>query len=104
METIFELNSVLKEKGRKRKKHRFHKEKHQHQCLAGTLASANINEEYIIKTVETSNDEMKNFLFSLGCYEGERITIISIISEQYIIVLKDARYSIDKNLASAIII
>lgn len=74
------------------------------QCIEGTLSSAIINEEYIIKSVETNNEEMKDFLFTLGCYEGEAITVISILSDQYVIVIKDARYSIDINLASSIFI
>lgn len=106
METIFEQNAVA-EKKRRRKKNRFGRQKRNTQncqCLAGSLASANINEEYLIKAVETSNQEMKDFLFTLGCYEGETIVVISIISDQYIVVIKDARYSIDRNLASTIII
>jgi ferrous iron transport protein A len=73
-------------------------------CMAGTLASAGINEECIIKVVKTNNDEIKDFLFTLGCYEGEAITVISILSDQYVVVVKDARYSIDKDLASSIIV
>ncbi len=47
---------------------------------------------------------MKDFLFTLGCYEGEEITVISILSDNYIIHVKGARYSIDKELARAILI
>lgn len=68
------------------------------------LAQANINTEYIIKDIDTNDEELKSFLFTLGCYEGELITVISILSENYIITVKDARYSIDKELAEAIII
>lgn len=68
------------------------------------LANARINEEYTIKAVETTSDEMQDFLFTLGCYEGEKITILSILADQYVIVIKDARYSIDKNLAECIAI
>jgi len=68
------------------------------------LANASINEEYTIKAVETSNHEMQDFLFTLGCYEGEKITVISILADQYVIVVKDARYSIDRNLAECITI
>lgn len=70
----------------------------------GDLTSARINQEYSIKTIETDNDEVQEFLFTLGCYKGEPITLISILSEQYVIVVKDARYSIDKELAKSIII
>lgn len=69
---------------------------------AGTVAGANINQEYIIKAIETNNQEIKDFLFTLGCYEGETITVISVIANQYIVVVKDARYSIDRRLASCI--
>ncbi|MFN2363111.1 MAG: ferrous iron transport protein A [Halarsenatibacteraceae bacterium] len=68
------------------------------------LTEAEINQEYTIKEVKTDNEEMKNFLFTLGCYAGEEITIISILSENYVISIKDARYSIDQDLAEAIII
>ena len=49
-------------------------------------------------------DEIKNFLFTLGCYEGESVTIVSVLAEIYVISVKDARYSIDKDLAEAILI
>lgn len=68
------------------------------------LAQAKINTEYVIKDIDANDEELKNFLFTLGCYEGELITVISILAENYIITVKDARYSIDKELAEAIII
>ncbi|MGM0415108.1 MAG: FeoA family protein [Bacillota bacterium] len=68
------------------------------------LTEAEINKEYTIKKVQSDDDELKNFLFTLGCYAGEEITIISILAENYVISIKDARYSIDKDLAEAIII
>lgn len=72
--------------------------------LVENLSEAKVNVEYIIKSIETNDEEMKNFLFTLGCYEGEEITIISILADNYVISLKDARYSIDSELAKAIII
>jgi Fe2+ transport system protein FeoA len=72
--------------------------------LVGNLSEAKVNVEYIIKSIETNDEEMKNFLFTLGCYEGEEITIISILADNYVISVKDARYSIDSELAKAIII
>lgn len=68
------------------------------------VTKAQINKEYIIKDVKTDDEEMKNFLFTLGCYAGEKITLLSILSDNYVISVKDARYSIDKDLAEAIII
>lgn len=68
------------------------------------LAQAEVNTEHVIKSINTNDEELKNFLFTLGCYEGELITVISILADNYIITVKDARYSIDKELAEAIII
>ncbi len=68
------------------------------------LAQANINAEYIIKEIQTNDIDMKDFLFTLGCYEGETITVISILAENFVIAVKDARYSIDIDLAKTIII
>jgi len=69
-----------------------------------SLANAQIGREYIIKEIRTNDEELKNFLFTLGCYEGETVTVLSVLSETYVISVKDARYSIDKDLAEAIII
>ncbi len=72
------------------------------------LATVNL-EAYImitdtIKDIFTDDDELKSFLFTLGCYVGEHITVISILTGNYIVSIKDARYSIDTELAQAIII
>lgn len=72
--------------------------------LVTNLVNAEINREYIIKDVKTNDQEMKNFLFTLGCYEDETVTVLSVLAENYVISVKDARYSIDKDLAEAIII
>lgn len=73
-------------------------------AVSGTLASAELNKAYTIKAIETNCCQMQDFLFTLGCYEGETITVVSIVSCQYVVVIKDARYSIDRNLASCIIL
>lgn len=69
-----------------------------------SLAEAQISKEYTIKEIKTNDEEIKHFLFTLGCYEGEAVTVLSILSENYVISIKDARYSIDKELAEAIIV
>ena len=66
------------------------------------LKDANILEEYIIKDIETGDDELDAFLFSLGCYSGEPITVISHLKGGCVVSIKDARYNIDNDLASAI--
>ena len=69
-----------------------------------SLSKATIDTEYIIKRIENVDEELVSFLFTLGCYEGERVTLISKLAENYVITVKDARYSIDQELAEAIII
>ncbi len=68
------------------------------------LALAEVNTEYVIKSIDTHDKEIEDFLFSLGCYEGENITVISKIAESYVVSVKGARYSIDKELAECIYI
>ena len=66
------------------------------------LADAMIREEYIVKEIQTEDEELKSFLFSLGCYSGEPITVISHIKGGCVVSIKDARYNIDTDLAKAI--
>ena len=66
------------------------------------LFSAQEGKEYIIKQIETDDKELNAFLFSLGCYSGEPITVISRLKGGCIVSIKDGRYSIDKRLAEAI--
>ncbi len=68
------------------------------------LFSAEEGKEYIIKNIETNDEELNAFLFSLGCYSGEPITVISHLKSSCVVSIKDSRYSIDKQLAEAIII
>lgn len=60
--------------------------------------------EYIIKQIETDDEEMDAFLFSLGCYSGEPITVISHLKGGCVVSIKDGRYTIDNQLAEAILI
>lgn len=66
------------------------------------LSKGKVNKKYKITKIKSNDRELENFLFSLGCYEGEIVTLISILGENYVINIKDARYSIDKDLATAI--
>lgn len=68
------------------------------------LKEAKAANEYIIKRIETNDEEINSFLFSLGCYSGEPITVISQLRGGCIVSVKDGRYSIDKALAEAIIV
>lgn len=68
------------------------------------LADANIGEEYIVKDIVADDEELKSFLFSLGCYSGEPITVVSRKRGSCVVSIKDARYNIDNDLAAAILV
>ena len=68
------------------------------------LSMAEIGKEYIITRIETDDEELNAFMFSLGCYEGQPITVISRIRGGCVVAIKDGRYNIDNQLAEAIII
>lgn len=69
-----------------------------------TLLDAEIGAEYIIKDIVTDDEEMDAFLFTLGCYSGEPITVVSRKKGGCVVSIKDGRYNIDNFLAEAIII
>ncbi|MBE5944282.1 MAG: ferrous iron transport protein A [Lachnospiraceae bacterium] len=69
-----------------------------------SLADAVEGKEYIIKDILTDDEELDAFLFSLGCYSGESITVVTKKKKNMTVSIKDARYSIDIQLASAIMI
>lgn len=66
------------------------------------LTKAQTGKEYIIQSVETADEELDGFLFSLGCYSGEPITVISRRWGGCVVSIKDGRYSMDNRLAQAI--
>lgn len=68
------------------------------------LTDAIEEKEYIIKKIDTDDEELDAFLFSLGCYSGESITVISHLKGGCIVSIKDGRYNIDNELAEAIIV
>ena len=67
-----------------------------------SLKDANIGEEYIVKDIQTDDEELDAFLFSLGCYSGEPITVVSKLKGGCVVSIKDGRYTIDFELADAI--
>ena len=66
------------------------------------LMDAQAGKEYIIRSIETNDEELDAFLFSLGCYSGEPVTVISHLKGGSVISIKEGRYHIDKQLAKAI--
>ena len=68
------------------------------------LMQAEIEKEYIVKEISTFDEELNSFLFSLGCYSGQPITVIAKRKSGLVVAIKDARYNIDNELASAIIV
>ena len=69
-----------------------------------SLRSANPGTEYTIRDVRTADNALNDFLFSLGCYSGEPITVITHLKDGCIVAIKDGRYHIDNLLAEAIIL
>ena len=69
-----------------------------------TLKEAEVGKEYVISSIETDDEELNAFLFSLGCYSGEPITVVRRLKSGCIVAIKDGRYSIDNPLAEAILI
>ena len=68
------------------------------------LKNVEIGEEYIIKDIVTEDEELDAFLFSLGCYSGEPITVIAQKRSGCVVSIKDGRYNIDNQLAEAILV
>ena len=68
------------------------------------LMAAKEGQEYIVRDIDTDDEEMKSFLFSLGCYSGEPITVVTRRRAGCVVSIKDGRYNIDNQLAQALII
>jgi len=60
--------------------------------------------EYVVQRIETEDEELDAFLFSLGCYSGEPITVVARRRSGCTVSIKDGRYNIDNQLANAIIV
>ncbi|MBO4982859.1 MAG: ferrous iron transport protein A [Clostridia bacterium] len=67
-----------------------------------TLHNAEEGKEYIIKAINTDDEDLNAFLFSLGCYSGEPITVVAHRKSGSTVSIKDSRYNFDKNLCEAI--
>ena len=68
------------------------------------LRDAVEGKEYVVRQIDTEDEDLNAFLFSLGCYSGEHITVVSHLNGGCIVSIKDGRYNIDHQLADAIII
>ncbi len=69
-----------------------------------TLNEAELGVEYIVKQIATDDEDMVSFLFTLGCYEGQPVTVVTRKKSNMVLSIKDARYNIDSELASVILI
>lgn len=67
-----------------------------------TLEDASEGSEYIVKNINSEDEELNAFLFSLGCYSGEPITVVSRKRSGLVVSIKDGRYNVDHDLSSAI--
>ena len=68
------------------------------------LTEVHEGKEYIIQDIVTDDEDMDAFLFSLGCYSGESITVVSRKKNSCVVSIKDGRYNIDNQLAEAIVV
>ena len=68
------------------------------------LMEAQEEKEYIVSRIDTDDEELNAFLFSLGCYSGEPITVVSRRRRSCVVAIKDGRYNIDNQLAEAILV
>ena len=68
------------------------------------LTSVQEGKEYIVQRIDTDDEEMNGFLFSLGCYSGEPITVVSRRRGSCVVSITDGRYNIDDELAEAIVV
>ena len=66
------------------------------------LTHAQLGQAYIITGIDTDDEELDGFLFTLGCYSGEPITVVSQLRDSFVISVKDGRYNINRDLAEAI--
>ena len=66
------------------------------------LNDAELGKEYVVSAIDTTDEEMRSFLFTLGCYSGEPITVVTRKKSNCVVSIKDARYNIDYDLAAAI--
>ena len=69
-----------------------------------TLLNAEEGKEYIIVSIETNDEELDSFLFSLCCYIGEPITVVTRRKHSCVVSIKDGRFNIDRDLANAIVV
>ena len=69
-----------------------------------TLAEGEAGNEYMINDVQSEDEELSKFLFTLGCYKGEVVTIIARRNNNLVLSIKDARYNVDVDLAKTIIV
>ncbi len=76
----------------------------QKRVICMNIRMAEEGKEYTIQRIETEDEELNAFLFSLGCYSGEPITVISHLKGGCVVSIKDGRYTIDTQLAEAIIL
>ncbi len=101
MEAVASINGKILEKTRSNES-----EAVQENVIKGkmNLLEAEEGRTYTVKEINTDDEEMNAFLFRLGCYSGEPITIVTKKKKNCIVVIKDGRYSIDNMLAEAIIV
>lgn len=69
-----------------------------------TLAEGSQGASYTVSSINTEDEELESFLFTLGCYSGETVTLVSVVGKSFTVSIRDGRYNMDDNLAKAIVV
>lgn len=67
------------------------------------LSKAQLGVTYRIECVQAKLKTVE-YLLTLGCFEGEQLTLVSKLSGNYVVSLKDSRYAIDEEMAKDIVL
>ena len=69
-----------------------------------SLLDAREGKRYQIRSIDLQDDALTAFLFSLGCYSQEPITVVKHRRNGCTVSIKNGRYHMDRHLAKAILI
>lgn len=79
-------------------------QKYRKQEYIMNLNEAAIGQTYMVRDIATDDEELRTFLFRLGCYSGEPITVVSRLRKGCVVSIKDGRYNIDNGISESILV
>lgn len=69
-----------------------------------TLQEGTPGNQYKVTAISTEDEELENFLLTLGCYQGETVGLVSSKGSSMVVSIRDGRYTIDSDLAESIMV